>query len=38
MKKLSVKVGDDLYSLSKERELYSDGYIVDEIDESVDLV
>ncbi|MEA3452441.1 MAG: DEAD/DEAH box helicase family protein, partial [Bacteroidota bacterium] len=31
-KKVSVKVGDDLYKLSKEREIYSDGYIVEEID------
>jgi len=31
-KKVSVKVGDDLYKLSNEREIYSDGYIVEEID------
>jgi type III restriction enzyme len=31
-KKVTVKVGDDLYKLSKEREIYSDGYIVEEID------
>ncbi len=31
-KKVSIKVGDDLYKLSNEREIYSDGYIVEEID------
>lgn len=31
-KKISVKVGDDLYKLSNEREIYSDGYIIEEID------
>ena len=31
-KKVSVKVGDDLYKLSNEREIYLDGYIVEEID------
>ena len=31
-KKLTVKVGDDLYKLSNEREIYSDGYIIEEID------
>jgi type III restriction enzyme len=31
-KKVSVKVGDDLYRLSNEREIYSEGYIVEEID------
>jgi len=31
-KKVTVKVGDDLYKLSGEREIYSDGYIVEEID------
>jgi type III restriction enzyme len=31
-KTISVKVGDDLYKLSNEREIYSDGYILEEID------
>jgi len=31
-KTLTVKVGNDLYKLSNEREIYSDGYIVEEID------
>jgi len=31
-KTITVKVGDDLYKLSNEREIYSDGYIVEEID------
>ena len=31
-KTLTVKVGDDLYKLSNEREIYSDGYIIEEID------
>ena len=31
-KQFTVKVGDDLYYLSNEREIYSDGYIIDEID------
>lgn len=30
-KTLTVKVGDDLYKLSNEREIYSDGYIIEEI-------
>ncbi|OQY01823.1 MAG: DEAD/DEAH box helicase [Desulfobacteraceae bacterium 4572_130] len=33
-KKVSIKVGDDLYKLSMEREIYKDGYIIDEIDAS----
>ena len=33
-KSLSVKVGDDLYKLSNEREIYSNGYIIEEIDAS----
>lgn len=33
-KKVTVKVGDDLYKLSNEREIYSNGYIVEEIDAS----
>ena len=33
-KKLTVKVGDDLYQLSNQREVYADGYIVDEISAS----
>lgn len=31
-KTLTVKVGDDLYKLSNEREIYVDGYIIEEID------
>ena len=31
-KKVTVKVGDDLYKLSHEREIYADGYIIEEID------
>ncbi|MCX2838387.1 DEAD/DEAH box helicase family protein [Salinimicrobium sp. MT39] len=31
-KKVSVKVGDDLYRLSNQREVYSNGYIIEEID------
>jgi len=31
-KTLSVKVGDDLYKLSNEREIYANGYIIEEID------
>lgn len=31
-KTLSIKVGDDLYKLSNEREIYSSGYIIEEID------
>ena len=29
---VTVKVGDDLYKLSNEREIYADGYIIEEID------
>ena len=31
-KKVTVQVGDDLYKLSNEREIYADGYIIEEID------
>ena len=31
-KSVTVKVGDDLYKLSNEREIYADGYIIEEID------
>jgi len=31
-KTITVKVGDDLYKLSNEREIYADGYIIEEID------
>lgn len=31
-KSFTVKVGDDLYKLSNEREIYGDGYIIEEID------
>lgn len=33
-KTVVVKVGDDLYKLSNEREIYADGYIIEEIDAS----
>lgn len=33
-KSVSVEVGDDLYKLSNEREIYSEGYIIEEIDAS----
>ena len=33
-KSVSVKVGDDLYKLSNEREIYKDGYLIEEIDAS----
>lgn len=31
-KSVTIKVGDDLYALSNEREAYADGYIIEEID------
>jgi type III restriction enzyme len=31
-KSVTVKVGNDLYQLSNEREIYADGYIIEEID------
>jgi type III restriction enzyme len=31
-KSVTVKSGDDIYKLSKEREIYKDGFIIDEID------
>lgn len=31
-KSVAVKVGDDLYKLSNEREIYADGYLIEEID------
>lgn len=31
-KSIAVKVGDDLYTLSNEREIYAEGYIIEEID------
>ncbi len=33
-KSITVKVGDDLYKLSNEREIYKDGYLIEEIDAS----
>lgn len=33
-KKVTVRTGDDLYNLSNEREIYRNGYIVEEIDAS----
>lgn len=33
-KSVTIKVGDDLYNLSKNREIYRDGYIVEGIDAS----
>ncbi|KAA3600829.1 MAG: DEAD/DEAH box helicase [Calditrichaeota bacterium] len=37
-KSINVKTGDDLYKLSNEREIYSDGYIIEEIDFSNDCI
>jgi type III restriction enzyme len=37
-KSITVKVGDDLYKLSNEREIYSDGYLIEEIDASNDCI
>ena len=37
-KNVSVKVGDDLYDLSNNREIYHDGYIVEGIDASNGLI
>lgn len=31
-KTVTIKVGDDLYKLSNQREIYADGYIIEEID------
>lgn len=31
-KSVSVKAGDDIYKLSKQREIYNNGFIIDEID------
>ncbi len=31
-KAVTVRAGDDIYKLSKEREIYKDGFIIDEID------
>jgi len=31
-KAVTVKTGDDIYKLSKQREIYKDGFIIDEID------
>ncbi|SEW34752.1 restriction endonuclease [Chitinophaga arvensicola] len=31
-KSVTVKVGDDLYKLSNEREIYAEGYLIEEID------
>jgi len=31
-KKITAKVGDDLYSISNNREIYKEGFIIDEID------
>lgn len=31
-KSVAVKVGDDLYNLSNQREIYAEGYIIEEID------
>lgn len=33
-KSVSIKIGDDLFNLSNKREIYKDGYIVNEIDAS----
>ncbi|TAH03230.1 MAG: DEAD/DEAH box helicase [Sphingobacteriales bacterium] len=37
-KTITVKVGDDLYKLSNEREIYADGYLIEEIDASNDCI
>ncbi|NOT35830.1 MAG: DEAD/DEAH box helicase family protein [Saprospiraceae bacterium] len=37
-KSITVKVGDDLYKLSNEREIYADGYLIEEIDASNDCI
>lgn len=37
-KSITVKVGDDLYAKSNEREIYRDGYIIDLIDVSDDSI
>jgi len=37
-KSIAVKVGDDLYKLSNEREIYADGYLIEEIDASNDCI
>ena len=37
-KNITVKVGDDLYKLSNEREIYADGYLIEEIDASNDCI
>ena len=37
-KSITVKVGDDLYKLSNEREIYVDGYLIEEIDASNDCI
>ena len=37
-KSITVKVGDDLYKLSNEREIYAEGYLIEEIDASNDCI
>ncbi|TSJ44561.1 DEAD/DEAH box helicase [Mucilaginibacter corticis] len=37
-KSITVKSGDDLYALSNQREIYNDGYIIDEIDAGNDSI
>ncbi len=37
-KSITVKVGDDLYKLSNEREIYAHGYLIEEIDASNDCI
>jgi type III restriction enzyme len=37
-KSITVKVGDDLYKLSNEREIYANGYLIEEIDASNDCI
>ena len=34
-KSVTVRAGDDLYKLSKEREIYKEGFIIDEIDAGI---
>lgn len=37
-KSVSVKAGDDIYKLGKEREIYKEGFIIDEIDAGNDTI
>ncbi len=37
-KSLTAKVGDDLYNLSNQREMYKEGFIIDEIDVAIECI